>query len=521
MKTPAFLIRLSLLLPMLALLPQTHAKTFPAGADHFADAPQIDVRSGMSEPTEITSFSREAGEENLPLWPEEGTTAWWSWTAPASGFCKVEAFTPMGFEANGSVHVLVGDTINELRPPALRSGTHSNRIRARNYIEGMGFQAVKGETYRLLVNVNISPIPYGIRLRLIMTPSKRVHTGLWRLADSEGKTVDLGQVTLTVADNSRFTGKITMLTGSRGFIGRFDEAGLATVTLKRLAPGAGETKLLLDVSGSGAFSLERDGLTAAGKLAERALFTTYFPYHHDRPYACIYANAESDKTGAGRLFMEVTKRGAVRGVGMGLDGQAFTFAASLVSSEAESEFEVPVHARIRGRKGAALITVKQFTSRSYPDLDVEGHFFRAPDPAAVFYPEGIDLGVEGHGSMAATQSHSPLYRGFLIDSYGAGFLVVSDSQAGFAQEPVQAAVTLTGDGRGRFLFASHPLKPVLKGIWMEAMAKGSIADQTGKRWPVTLTLTHDTARERMRLTGLVRGRTRTYRVEVRPPDVAP
>ncbi|MEN3940024.1 hypothetical protein WJU23_01940 [Prosthecobacter sp. SYSU 5D2] len=521
MNIAAFLIRWSLVLPMLALLPHTQAKTFPAGADHFADAPAIDVRSGMSAPTDMSGFSLEAGERPDEPWESPRKTAWWRWTAPSSGFCKVECFhMPGGFRSvQHEMTIWQGESVEAMQPVRTNYGT-GLRLQAKNWLTGTSFQAVKGETYRIAADLGNywSEDPFKIQVRLMLSPSKRMLNGLWRLADAGGNTVDLGQVTLALADNRRFTGKLTLLAGTRGFTGQFDEEGLATVTLKRTALGAGETTLRLDVSGDGVFSLERDGLMAAGKLTERALFKPYFGYPQYRTFACVYENAESGQTGAGRLFMEVGKLGAVKGVGMGLDGDAFTFATGLMVSETMSEYEVTIHARIRGKKGAVQMTVKNFVPYGYPTHVVQGHFFRAPDPRADFYPDGIDLQVGGHGSIAPMQSHNPAGSALLTDFEDGRVLVVNEAQDGLAPGPILAAVNLTGGGPGMFIFAPHPQKPVLKGQWKKAMVKGSITDASGKRRPVTLTLTYDGPSELNRLTGLVRGLTRTHKAELLPPD---
>jgi hypothetical protein len=525
MKNPV-LLRLSILLPLLGLLPEIQGKTFKAGADNFEDAPVIvDVRSGMSEPTDLSACSVEEGEP--PSNFRDGRkTAWWSWTAPASGLCRVEGFVLPGTLSASSLNVTVwqGASLPSLRPAVTRFGTSGPRVQARNRIGGIAFHAIKGETYKIAADMGLywTVDPFPLRLRLILSPSKRVRTGLWRLVDGDGSTTDIGQVTLAVADNSRFTGKIQMRAGSRSFKGQFDEEGQATVTLKRLATGAGETKLVLDVSGSGAFSLERDGRMTEGELAEQALFANHFPYRFDRTYNCSYAPAPGERTGTGSLYMKITKKGVLKGVGSGLDGSEFTFSSQMVITESNLDVEAPFHLRLRGSKGAVQITLKGFSTEDYPTPKVTGHFFRAPEPKADFYPDGVDLPVTGFGDQTfGTTTHpivSPIYTQLLSATEGRGVLIVEDAEDGFAPGPVMEMLTLGGGRQGLIKFDRSPLRPVLAGTWKMDTAKGSMSDVTGRRCPILL-VRSATDYYSHKMVGLVRGRTRTYRVVIEEPPL--
>lgn len=479
------LARLAVLFTLTTATAQA-ADELPAGSDGFATAPAITTANGISERTDLTGYSDEASEPGHR--PTGGNaalkSAWWSWTAPETGFCTVDTRRGNGL-GNGILDTVIGvyqgASVNSLTVVS-RNDDHGNyAISADLNLSSITFYAQAGMTYRIAVDgrspSDVTATRYEVILQVRLVPlRKMVRNGAYTLAKSFNEILDMGSLTLTTTGTGRFTAKLVTRTKTHAFKGAFDATGYFTYSyeppFKNGVPQGFPATLTIDIAGEGYFVLQQGGYETGGVFRERASFTKLAPATTAGRYTGHFAN--------GTLTATVSPLGVIKAVCTAPDGTAVTFSSALHKTGASAAFAAPAHVQLHKKKGGLTASLL-FTEEGEKDVFTGNFRYQRPAaPAAVFYPDGLITSTnDTSGHTYTPPASGSRARGFLDGTNGAGVMTVTNSNGELPDGSFAENLTLATTNK--FSFTSPARKPVLKLNVKTGIITGSINEPSNKK----------------------------------------
>lgn len=509
------------------LIPGLRAQNLPIGSDAFLAAPAINAYYGLSGSQDLTGFSAEAGEPiHHPSGEPSGQhSAWWKWTAPASGFCTVDTRRSASLTNGMQSTVLAvyqGSAVNDLTLIGANARHSSESMTADATLSSVIFYAEAGSTYHIAADAIapgfVTPQTRNIRLQLrLIELKKAVRTGIWFINEGSG-ILDMGSLTVTTTATGRFSGRLTTLTKSWPITGIFGADGYATVSILR--PGKGATPpqppitVVIDIAGDGEFVLKMDNLVSINQLFEKQVFTSLSPNTMAGRYTAAIAPGALTASGYGSLALTVSPAGVVKAAGTAPDGTRITFSTALHTYINPTLKLMPYFVPMYAKKGG-LLQFNFITENGDDDiLGTDGGYLVRPpatNPAATFYPNGFTaiVGVTGRAYKPAPAGRA---LGFLNATNGAGQMTVAN--IGLELPGGTFAENLTLTEKNKFIFASAARKPVLKLNVKTGIVTGSFRDDAGKKRSIRSVLVH--YQGGVSIVGLATGSTLTLPMVVGP-----
>lgn len=464
----------------------------PAGSNLFADAPAITTANGRSVTTNLTTFTSETDE---PLHHPNGNSggeksAWWSWTAPESGFCTVS--TRQGaVDANPVKDTLLGvytgTAVNNLAVVGRNDDYSVDAIQADRFYSSVVFYAVAGTTYKIAADAydssDVTLTSFTVRLELRLVPiRKMVRSSSFARNDIGGAGVDLCSVTLTTTGTGRFSGKLTTLSKTYSFTGIFGVDGLATISFDRPAAKGAAPKtpitLVLDIAGEGQVLMLQDNTRAGEVFPERMVFAKSSPSEVAGQFTSAITYSTNPNAGFGTLSFSVSKTGQVKGAGAALDGTPFTFSSALHKTLVTTEFFVPALSVLHSKKGGLQLALTLADQGVKDVFEINGNYLRPPVPDAAFYEFGYQDSVTGAGSTYVAPAAGSRAMGFL-DPAGAGKMQVFDGGSELPNGSFDEALTFST--ANKFTFNSATRKPSLKLNPKTGLVTGFVSDPPAKK----------------------------------------
>ena len=286
------------------------------GGDMFGSAPLITGNYSLERPTVTESFTTEVGEPPSIL--NSGKTAWWKWTAPANGYCTIDAIrTAQAIQTELAVYT--GDTVGNLTPvtPNARNlGLQQARVT---------FYATAGKTYRIRVDSSAFPgtLPEVLLQLRFLEPRKRLIAGGWDSPVENTVPGGNGLLSMSITANGLATGVFTKGTTRFPFKTVLRSDGFVNVSFPQKPsinnplgiPLDLEVDLLAANSPNFAISVNDSvGIQGTGDLDELGAFTTANP----TPCAGSYnvALQFSSVSGNGFAIAKIGPTGSVRMAGL-------------------------------------------------------------------------------------------------------------------------------------------------------------------------------------------------------------
>lgn len=484
MKTLHPLARLAVLFTLVTTAAQG-ADILPVGSDNFAAAPEINTANGVSEYTNLTNYTAEWPEPpHHPAGSEAGgKSAWWSWTAPESGFCTVDTRETSGLGTGITdtvMGVYQGSAINNLTVLARNDDYSVISIDSDNYLSSITFYAVSGTTYKIAVDAyspaSVTASNYDVRLRVRLVPfRKMVRSAVYHMSDVDDNITDMGSLTLTTTGTGRFTGKLVTRTKTHPLKGAFGADGFFTYTFeppfKNGVPQGVPTTLTLDIAGDGYFLLQQGSLRSHDYFPERAVYTKISP-----------APTAGQFTGGfpkGFVSATVSPLGVIKGTGSAPDGTSFTFSSALHKSTDPTYFSAPIYVPMHSKKGG-LVIEGYFHEEGVSDF-IGGAvtYQRPPAPGATFYPQGLisTLSLAGHTYTPPASGSRAM--NFLNANDGLGSISFYNENGELPNGSFSELLTLTP--ANKFIFATAARKSALKLNVKTGVVTGSINEPAAKK----------------------------------------
>ena len=207
---------------------QTFSIAGSPGADMFASAPLITGNYSLETLTPTVSFTTEASEPASDL--ESGKTAWWRWTAPANGYCTIDAIRTSQV-IQTEIAVYTGNAVNALTPVTVNaSNLGLPQARA-------AFYATAGKTYRIRVDSSalLATNPEVLLQLRFLQPRKRLLAGAWNSPVENTVSGANGLLTMSVTENGVATGVLTKGTTRYPFKTVLSSDGFAHVSFVQKA----------------------------------------------------------------------------------------------------------------------------------------------------------------------------------------------------------------------------------------------------------------------------------------------
>jgi hypothetical protein len=479
--------QLSLLaaLSALSLFATQQAFGFAAGSDSFAGAPAINVESEVSNETNLSFFFAESGEPGHQPDGNPGAlkSAWWSWTAPQTGFCTVDTLETSRSDNAlkfSMVAVYTGNAVNALTRVEICDSTP---LKSTNH-SSVTFRAEQGAVYRIAVDTyeagEVTPTRCNVKLQVRLLALKAATRDA--ILTNSRNVDELGIVTMTTSANGSLSGKMTLgkkvysFAGVFGVDGYYHAAFVRTVPAK--APPQFPITLLIDGTGPGRVTVSMGDHTASNYLGERPVFSLLTP----NPVAGRFTGTMSvfeDVGGIGSFSAVISASGVVTGTGFMMDGTPITFSSNLHRSLSTDTFLVPAYMPLAAGKGAFALSAV-ITDRQAGDRIHGGGSYVRPAPTVagtLFYPLGIAFNVGITGGIYTPPAKGERALGFLTPTLGAGKLNVINSGGEIAGSFSEA---LTFSTLNKFSFISLVRKPTLTLNATTGMITGTITEPAGK-----------------------------------------
>jgi hypothetical protein len=485
-----------------------------AGADHFSSATEIVGRHVWLPPVSLLTYTGQPSEgSHYDNGPGARKSAWWKWTAPATGFCTVDTQYQNGndFVADTALAVYTGGALNMLTRVAYSDRHQLGANSAAPNTSSATFYAQEGVTYRIAVDgqnpeaVNAANHRVALRLRLMEArPERRI--GAVGNAWEDWK---YARLELNRTSGHAFSAKLTLGGRSLPIKGVFSTDGYFTTAIEVKTPAGVPPRppltLMIDGAFNGGFEIYSvaTGSTGFGLQNVRV-------HHAGNPHD--HRGWHTARAGDGVLGFAVSAGGQVKGAGVLADGSKITFGSQLCHSWNEDgaamPFVVPLYrgngfyqAYLRLVEGGAVDTVGSYY--------VDHH--RPAQWAGGFYEAGFNDGSAVKGGTYLPPGKDQRALGFLEATMGAGLLKIADASDELA--PVMQNLEL--DAKNRFVFPpGSALRPQLKLNPKTGFVTGSLFDESGRRRSLTGILhQHQGA---VGLTGHVSGFAYNPRFEVAP-----
>lgn len=523
--------RLALLLSLsLPLVPHAQAGSFNAGADTFANAPNISddqdySGADVSLSTNIIAFTTQAGEPSHRPYGDVGAgkTIWWSWRAPETGYCTVG--TQRSLEATDHlldtvISVYTGASVGSLTRVSANDDAPGLTVNVdASQLSSTTFHATKDTLYHIAVD-GYQPDSVGagknhVILDLHFLPL--IKTGRAAYVIFGGSPGEQGMLTCNTTTKGTLTGKLTVGLKTYSFAGTIGLNGVFQAAIPQKSTGnipKPPLTLALDLTGDGRGFVSNGQQHWAGDFPPRLIFTPQQP----NPTAGIYTafidhNYDPLVGGEGIFTLTNKTTGLVTGVGNAPDGTPITFSSAIYKRTVDDHAHIPAFRSLHGGK-AVFVLRGALHEDGTPDL-LEGglgYYLRLPDvPPAGYYPNGINCSFAFTGSTYLKPAANTRAMGFLNGSNGDATQLVINS-GGELQNSLVDQVNLSL--KNKFTFASAAHKPVLKLNVATGRVTGSITEPGGKKRSIQAVLTLNNGTPTIR--GYTTGSTRTLAFLVTP-----
>lgn len=438
--------------PLYAVLALLCLTPLAQAANNFADAQELIGVEADSFVADISGYSLEAGEplhrpDNLAT---AGRSAWWKWTAPASGFVTINTFRTVNTDnpvRRTTVGIYTGNAVNALTPVA--KSLYALSPNTGEYIQHprVTFYATIGQTYHIAVDgtdagaVGAANRILVIELRLLV-PGSATHLGAINFGETDPAVK--GIVKATRNSKGAYSATVTLGGKNYRFSGMMSPDGYAQLSIPQSASPTPVAPFLLELnfSGRGGLALFNSvndtydfSFSPVAKFNQVQINTLEGKFTHN-----LYPSGDADSAGYGTL--SVTRSGSVRGVMVLPDGVKIPWSSPLCDDT--GNFLAFVYKSTFGRKGYMVATV-YFSEGGVQDLvTVDGSYFRpagATNP--VFYAFGLDIPtLYGEGETYIAPAPGERALGFLDGTNGVGTLRVFSTPAENIPNDVDESLTL-------------------------------------------------------------------------------
>ncbi len=489
MKSTA-LLRLAALLG-LALPVGAHA-----GTDTFADATEITGTYIQANAISLLSYTAEAGEPGHRPNGNNGSqkSAWWKWTAPASGFCTVDTMTWSGSDYihDTLVGIYTGTAVNDLTRVASNDDNSAHLLYIAGNTSSVTFYAEEGTTYHIAVDgysgssITASAHQTRLRLRLLRSVPEAYYGPLGSFSEA----IRHGFIQLNKTAGHAFSGKLVIAGKAIPFKGVFSQDGLATLAFERkAAPGSPPLPpltLQLDGAAGGWFSLGTAEDAYGSRLYNPKKFSPSQPNTMIGKHSAVISRAASQWTGGALTFTSAAK-GTVVAAAVLPDGTKMTAGSWLCEKDASS-CTVPLFSSLYKHKGFFLCNLLITENGQVNAISVDGsatsRYLRPENPGALFMPAGLSWisSLTITGATYTPPAANTRALGFLTGTDGAGKLSLP-----LVNGELDPAIleNLTFSTSNTFGFASTARKPMLKLNKATGLVTGSVIDDGGLKRKLT------------------------------------
>jgi len=473
------LARLAVLALLLHTAPQAFG--FGAGANNFANATDISDGSLFSGSTNLTAYTVEANEPGHRNGGGTGAgrSAWWTYTAPESGFLTID--TLRGRVGTNPVFdtllgVYTGAALNALTRVAHSDDWGSTPYNGTTVTSRVTFYALAGTTYHIAVDAyqasEITATAFNVVLSLRLLPLRKQTRNAY--INIENNPDYCGGLTYTTTGTGAFSGKLSL--GSKVFplAGIFGVDGYATISLVRpVAKGATPlppiTLILDGCLGGQTFIYIPEVNEFDFDTPEKAVFNPVTDNFLDGYYTGGFV---MDGSGRGIITCTLKPTGALTGSFLLPDGVSVPFSTVINTITPGVEYRAYIFKSLSVGKGFLTASIR-FTEAG--DLDtLSGHvdYIRpSPKPGVIFYVGGYGGTALINGKTYPKPTAGQRVLGFLNGSNGNGTLILADENGELGGD-VNEVLNLTTSNK--FSFTSASRKPVLTLNPATGLVTGSI-----------------------------------------------
>lgn len=484
------------LLRLAALLGLTLPVGAYAGADNFANATEISGTYVNDTTRSLLGFTTEVGEPGHRLNGNNGSqkSAWWKWTAPASGFCTVDTMIWSGSDYihDTLVGIYTGTAVNDLTRVASNDDNSAHLLYIAGNTSSVTFYAEQGSTYHIAVDgysgssITASMHQTRLRLRLLRSSPEAYYGTLGSFSEA----LRHGFIQFNKTAGHAFSGKLMVAGKAMPFKGVFSQDGLATLAFERkAAPGSPPLPpltLQLDGAAGGGFSLGTAEDTYSSRLYNPKKFSPSQPNTMTGKHSAVISRAASQWTG-GALTFTSTAKGTVVAAAVLPDGTKMTAGSWLCEKDANS-CTVPLFSSLYKHKGFflcnLLITENGQVDAVSADGSVTSRYLRPENPGALFMPAGLSWinSLTITGATYSPPAANTRALGFLTGTNGAGKLSLPLVNGELDPAILENLLFSTSNTFG---FASTARKPMLKLNKATGLITGSVIDDGGLKRKLT------------------------------------
>jgi hypothetical protein len=400
--------------------------------DNFVNATVLTGVEAESFVGDISAYSLEAGE---PLHrpdglPSAGRSAWWKWTAPASGWVTVNTIGTSGwaFAVRGTtVGIYTGSAVNALTPVAKSSS--SPVISTPDIIRHprVTFFATIGQTYYFAVDgttasdVGASNRTVWLYLRQYV-PKNVTHYG----------TINFGDATpsrkgLVVASRTRknaYSASMSLGGKTYRFRGRISPEGSVLLAVPSTSPTVPDLQIELCFGGQGSITVfDSINSTQEFNLLQVVRFNAQLLNTIEGYFTHNLSNS-GDSTSLGYGILSVNRSGRVTGVMVLPDGVRVPWSAPLCDND--PYVVANVYRTTFGNQGYVVGQFYFEETGLIDEFEFYGSYFRPVGATNnTFYPLGLH--IPDLSAVGATYTPPALLTralGFLDPTNGAGFLEI-------------------------------------------------------------------------------------------------
>lgn len=460
--------------------------SFPAGSNTFATAAVIPPGETSGLPTTISAFTSEGGEpihRTGGVGNSAGKTAWWTWTAPATGYCTMD--TQRTLTSDNPVRrtllaVYTGNAVNALTLVVAGAGYGSPS--PLGDLSQVSFYAIQGTQYRIAVDGasagDIDGSSYVVMLRLRLLELKK--TGRITVFAYDTTVSGVGMATLEMTATGKLSGKLLIGTKTYPFAGYFGPDGRFQAVIPSKVPGSLPINLFIEGTGDGVLQVTNgsEGQFVSA-FPRKVVFNDVNPNSTTGQFTgYMKHSSETDPGGQGFLTMKVAANGGIKAAGCAPDGTAVTFSSALCEYSSASTYYVIGYRPLLGGKSVFVLAGLLKETGADDRLNGGGGLYlRNAVPGATFYPAGFVQGFTVEGGTYRKPAANTRALGFLNPN-GLGGLLLANSGG---ELPGNVAEGLTLDTKNKFIFASAVNKPTLKVNTSTGLVTGSIIVPAGKK----------------------------------------
>lgn len=462
------------------------------GSNAFETATALIGYEDESAVTDIIGFSRQVSEPGHRPDGQHGasSTAWWKWTAPASGFCTVDTFHEGITQPvlDTILAVYTGDSLGSLTAVIKNDNANLPSIQT-TLLSAATFRAEAGQTYHIVVD-GYQPSAVGTNHRRVMlnlrllTPRAAAYHALhdFRIGPAgSGITRVLTTRTGAVSVQTRLGNRLLRARGAVHANGYF----WAVLPHKSGDVRQPPHTLTLQLAGRPKMRLEDPVLSTfvTTDLFEQERFdaTNPNPITGRLNYA-MYQTSGIDLQQGGIGTCSISRSGKVRSACRAPDGVPLTWSAVLCKSSRPSVRSALLFHRntFRG-KGHLRANLSLKLNSLEPALEsILCDYIRPPRAVGGLYENGLDIPMQVYGGPFPKVTRGERAAGFLQANAGMGRMRIGPSVAEGFSVPVDEPLVFSPASRFEFPEPSNR-SPRLTLNTANGFIRGSIAEQDGIR----------------------------------------